>query len=118
MKVIVAGSRSIHDYDVVRKAIENSGYQIDEIVSAMAPGVDRLGEEYAEENGIPVQQFPANTKVYRQGAWYKVNEAMARYADALVAVHNGSQGTKHMIKKMREAGKPIHEVRVALETAG
>ena len=117
MKVIVAGSRKIHDLDVVKKAIEESGFQADEIVSAMAPGVDRLGEEYAEENGIPVQQFPANTKVYRQGAWYKVNEAMARYADALVAVHNGSKGTKHMIKKMREAGKPVHEVHVSPEPA-
>jgi YspA, cpYpsA-related SLOG family len=117
MKVIVAGSRTIHELDVVKKAIEDSGFQVDEVVSAMAPGVDRLGEEYAEENGIPVQQFPANTRVYGLVAWIKVNEAMARYADALVAVHNGSKGTKHMIKKMREAGKPVHEVLVLPEPA-
>lgn len=118
MKVIVAGSRTIHDLDVVKKAIEESGFQVDEIVSAMAPGVDRLGEEYAEDHQIPVQRFVPNTQRYKLGAWYKVNEAMAKYADALVAVHNGGRGTTHMINQMRAAGKPIHEVRVALETAG
>jgi hypothetical protein len=110
MKVIVAGSRTIHDYDAVKEAIENSGFQVDEVVSGSSPGVDRLGEEYAEEKGIPVQRFKANWAVYGRGAGYKLNEAMARYADALVAVHNGSPGTKHMIKKMQEAGKPVHEV--------
>jgi hypothetical protein len=110
MKVIVAGSRTIRDSEVVREAIESSGFLVDEIVSGAALGVDRLGEQYAEEKGIPVQRFEANPRVFGLGAWYKLNEAMARYADALVAVHNGSKGTKHMIKQMQKAGKPVHEV--------
>jgi hypothetical protein len=110
MKVILAGSRTIHDYDVVKEAIEKSGFQVGEVVSGSSPGVDRLGEEYAEEKGIPVQRFEANWKVYGRGAGYKLNEAMARYADALVAVHNGSLGTENMIRRMQAAGKPVHEV--------
>jgi YspA, cpYpsA-related SLOG family len=112
MKVIVAGSRTIHEYEVVKDAIERSGFMITELVSGASPGVDRIGKEYAQENKIPVQRFEANWKVYGRGAGYKLNDAMASYADALVAIHNGSSGTKYMIKKMGEARKAVHEVDV------
>lgn len=44
MKVIIAGSRTLHSYDLVVRAVKDSGLQITEVVSGGARGVDRLGE--------------------------------------------------------------------------
>ena len=60
MITIVAGSRSITNYEIVKEAIEKSGFDIISIVSGGARGVDSLGERYARENGIELKQFPAN----------------------------------------------------------
>ena len=57
MKTIVAGSRSIIDYKIVKRAIESCGFIITELVSGGANGVDKLGERYAYENSIPIVQF-------------------------------------------------------------
>ena len=59
LKTIVAGSRSVSDYSSVSAAIKESNFQISEIVSGTAKGVDSLGERWAEENNIPIKRFPA-----------------------------------------------------------
>ncbi|SRR6266404_2987666 len=105
MKVIVAGSRGIHDYEFVAQAIRCSGFDITEIVSGTAAGVDRLGERWARENNIPISRFPANWDTHGKAAGPIRNREMAEYANALVAVHNGvSHGTAHMIKTAKELG--------------
>lgn len=110
MKVIVAGSRSIMDYSLVRGAIEESGFQITEIVSGGARGVDQLGERYAEEHGIPIRQFKPNWKLGRH-AGFKANSQMVEHSDALIAIHDGeSKGTMDTIRKMRKAGKRVHSI--------
>lgn len=53
MKVIVAGSRWIDNYDVVKQAIEESGFEITEVVSGVARGADTLGENWADANDVP-----------------------------------------------------------------
>ena len=98
MKVIIAGSRTIIQYDKVKEAILNSKYNISEVVSGTAIGVDRYGERFALLNNIPIKKFPANWDKYGKKAGIIRNEEMAKYADALIAVWNGtSSGTKHMI---------------------
>ena len=113
VKVIVAGSREITSYIVVKDAIKNSGYDVTEIVSGTARGADKLGELWAFENDIPVKRFPADWKQYGKSAGYKRNQQMAEYADALVAVWDGkSAGTGHMISiaKMKQMPVYIHYV--------
>jgi predicted DsbA family dithiol-disulfide isomerase len=62
--LIIAGSRSITDYDILIDAM--SAFLIDpdhiaEVISGKEPnGVDRLGEQMAEAFGIPVVPFPAD----------------------------------------------------------
>jgi hypothetical protein len=98
MKVIVAGSRDIVDYEIVKSAIVSSGFQINEIVSGGARGVDTLGERYAKENNILFVVFPANWDLYGKKAGYLRNAEMAKYANGLIAVWDGvSKGTGHMI---------------------
>ena len=53
MRVIIAGSRVIKDYELVKKAIVDSKFDITEVVCGMASGVDSLGERYAKEHDIP-----------------------------------------------------------------
>lgn len=122
MKVIVAGSRDFFNYEVVCDAIEKSGFEITELVSGNAKGVDTLGERWAFETDTPVRLFPARWKELNQpGAVVKENKygkynanagffrngLMADYADALIAVDTGTGGTGNMIKQMKELGKPV-----------
>ena len=107
MKVIIAGSRSVTDLKHVLEAISQSKYQITEVVSGTARGVDQLGETFANQNGIPIKQFPAEWSKYGLSAGPKRNVQMAEYADALIAVWDGvSRGTKHMVSTMTKLGKP------------
>lgn len=103
MKTIIAGSRSIQNIHFLIEAIESIDWQITEIVSGKARGVDHLGELWANFMNIPVKEFPAEWKKYGKSAGYKRNSQMADYADALIAIWDGeSSGTDHMIKLARK----------------
>ena len=124
MKVIIAGSRTITDYKIVKKAIEDSKVEITEVVSGGAKGVDSLGEKYAEENNISCRYFYADWKninapnaVVKENKWGKYNakaglnrnEEMAEHGDVLIAVWDGkSTGTKHMINCMEKLNKKVY----------
>ncbi len=109
MRVIIAGSRGITDYERVRQAIDASGFAVSRIVSGMAQGVDTLAVRYAEENGIPCDRFPADWQRWGKSAGYRRNEVMAQHADALVAVWDGkSPGTKHMIETAKKHGLRVY----------
>lgn len=109
MRVIVAGSRSIRDRLVIEKVIADSGFDIREVVSGGAKGVDRLAEDWARARGVAVRVFRPDWQRFRRGAGLARNREMAVYADALVAVWDGeSRGTAHMIEAMRARRKPVH----------
>ena len=117
MRVIVAGSRSIRDRRVVEKVIAESEFDISELVSGGAKGVDRLAEDWANASGVAVRMFRPDWHRFRRGAGLVRNREMAAYADALVAIWDGeSRGTGHMIEAMRARRKPVH-VGVVLVTA-
>ena len=104
MKVIIAGSRDLDDYDFVK--IWCMYYFKDteeiEIVSGTARGADRLGERFAEEMGYPIKKFPADWVKHRKSAGVLRNIEMAEYADGLIAFWDGkSKGTKSMIDLAR-----------------
>lgn len=115
MKVIIAGSRTITDYNIVEMAILTSGFDITEVVSGGARGVDTLGERYANHKNIPIKRFladwdnlnpdgdPVFVKVNSYGkkinavAGHNRNKKMAKYADACILVWDGkSKGTLNM----------------------
>lgn len=105
MKLIIAGSRGIVDYDIIKHGYLDSGIQATEIVSGTARGVDRLGEHLANTFNIPIKRFPANWEGLGKKAGYVRNVTMADYADAALVFWNGeSKGTKHMIDIARQRG--------------
>lgn len=110
MKVIVAGSRSIYQYDKIKKVLdlENKSNPITEVVCGMARGADLLGKLWAEENGIKVKEFPANWDKFGKSAGYKRNEEMAKYADACIIFWDGkSKGSKHMHDICKKNDLPV-----------
>ena len=114
MKVIIAGSRSIVNYSLIKKLISESHLDITEIVSGGARGVDRLGEKYARENNIPIKQFLPDWENLGKVAAIIRNQEMAFYADALIAIWDSkSRGTKHMIEYMKDKMmKPTRVIKV------
>ena len=104
MKVIIAGSRGIDDH---------------EVVCGMARGVDRAGAAWAWANDVRVKKFPAAWRSkdgeLDRSAGMARNEAMAEYADALIAVWDGlSPGTKDMMRRMGRRAKPIYYIDLSL----
>jgi len=109
MKVIIAGSRDGVWPELVSTAVLRSNFNITEVVSGTARGVDQWGEAWANEHNIPIKQFPADWNKFGKQAGIYRNCEMAEYADALIAVWNGeSKGTQHMILDMKKHKKPIY----------
>jgi hypothetical protein len=110
MKVIIAGGRNFNDYEKLCQFCDKAlSKQTEvEIVSGTANGADKLGEKYANDNGHPIKQFPADWDKYGKSAGYKRNAQMADYADALIAFWDGkSRGTKHMIDLANRANLKV-----------
>lgn len=109
MRVIIAGSRDITDYDEVCKAVYESRFNVTTVVSGGARGVDRLAIEYAKINNIPLVVFDADWNLYGKAAGYIRNELMAKNADALIALWDGySRGTKNMITQAYGRGLSVY----------
>lgn len=109
MKVVIAGSRSITSYEIVKKIIEESGYDITTVISGTAVGVDQCGERWAKENVIPIQRFPADWDKHGKSAGFIRNSEMVDVADAVILVHDGvSKGTQHTYDLAQKKGIPIY----------
>lgn len=116
MKVIIAGCRHFGAtiyYDVVKQAISDSGFPIDEVVCGCAKGVDQWGSKFAIDNDIPVTNFVPDWEAFGKAAGPRRNTEMAEYGDALIAVWDGkSRGTADMIRKARVEGLEVFIVNV------
>lgn len=115
MKVIIAGTRykdkankiPFDDFKLIVEAVERSGFEITEVICGMAIGVDKLGEQWAIANNIPVKEMPANWNAHGKAAGPIRNRQMAEYADAAVIVWDGiSDGSRNMINEMIRKKKP------------
>lgn len=116
MKTIIAGSRSITDIRHVYDAVRASGFEITEVVSGKARGVDTLGEWFAIRKGIPFTRFEADWSKEGSVAGYNRNQRMGDYGEALIAVWDGrSVGTAHMIGVAFVAGLRIYVHVVGLD---
>ena len=109
MKVIIAGTRSVNDYKLVVQSIERSGFNITEVVSGCATGVDTLGEQWARANNIPIKEMPADWNRFGNSAGPMRNRQMAEYADAAIVIWDGeSRGSRNMIENMIRRKKPYY----------
>ena len=131
MKVIIAGDREMNDINLVETAIEQSGFEITELISGGARGADKMGELWARAHNVPIKVFKAewdNIKAegarikarqnpwtkkmekYNANAGFQRNEEMATYAEALIALQpdGPTHGTQDMIKRAKAHGLTIY----------
>lgn len=114
MKVIIAGSRHMSPtlYPLIQRAVDESGFEVDEVVCGMARGADTLGARWAREHDVPVAEFPADWDRYGRAAGPMRNKQMAEYADALIVfIWDGSRGSANMLQRMERLRKPHFVVR-------
>ena len=124
MKVCIFGDRTCEDYQVLLKAIAASKMTITEVVNGEAKGSDALGKRFAEENNIPLRNFPADWKdcsvpgaVVRNNAYGSYNakagsdrnQQMAEYCDAGIGLqpYGPSVGSQDMVKRLEKLNKPV-----------
>ena len=112
MKVIVAGGRDFKNYKLLKCTLDNFQQEygnITEVISGTAIGVDKLGEQYANENNIPIKRFVPDWQGLGKKAGHVRNRKMGDYAKE----HNGmlaafwdkqSKGTKGMIDYAKKIG--------------
>jgi hypothetical protein len=110
MKLVVSGSRSIKDKEVVFRNIYLCMVDIcvDQIVCGGAKGVDMSAILWAMKEKVPYTVYLPNYNMYGKIAPLVRNEKMASYGNALLALWDGkSRGTIHMVSAMRRLDKPV-----------
>ena len=102
MKLLVAGSRSITDFDL-SPYISND---VDVIISGGAEGIDFLAEQYADFHRISKYIIRPRYNIYGRYAPLKRNEQMVDMADTILIIWDGhSKGTQHTIEYAKKIGK-------------
>jgi hypothetical protein len=108
-RTIIAGSRGVCQYDLVLRAIREAGWPISVVISGGARGADRLGEQYAIDEGIQIERFIPKWDLFGKRAGILRNEEMADAAEALIAIWDKkSTGTKHMIDAAKSRGLKVY----------
>ena len=114
MRVIIAGSLSIKDQSHVDKAVEESKFNIDTVITGGSKSIDTLAESWAFSNDKNLIVMNADWETYGRAAGYRRNVSMAESADALIAIWDGkSQDTMHMINIARDKGLKTY-VKIAI----
>ena len=102
MKLLIAGSRSIVEFDLSWHIPED----VDLIISGGAVGIDTLAEQYADAHGIEKLIIRPEYEKFGRAAPIKRNEAMVDLCDAVLAVWDGSsRGTLSVIRYAEKTGK-------------
>jgi len=118
MKTIIAGSREITDLSIIERAVKESQFEITSVTSGGCRGVDRVGEQWASKNKIPVEVITANWDTFGKAAGYIRNEEMAQRSEALIAIWkidkdgNGSKGTRNMISIAKRHGLKVYVLEI------
>ena len=130
-KLIIAGGRDFMDKTLLKESIseyikENaleladltvvSGHNVTskydkELHTYLYYGADRLGEDFAVENNLQINLYPADWKRHGKAAGPIRNRQMAATADGLLAFWDGqSRGTKSMIEFAKQKGLVVKVV--------
>lgn len=111
LRTIITGSRGMIPQEVVWNILSDArdrhGLTIGEVVSGRARGIERTGEAWAEEQGLPCEPFNVDE---RDAAMVDERDAaMSAYAEAAVVVHSGAPDSHPKVAALRTQGLLVHE---------
>ena len=75
MKLLIAGSRSIKEFDIAPYIPEGT----DHIISGGAAGIDALAEKYADEHRLSKTILRPKYAIYKRGAPLKRNKKRSKW---------------------------------------
>ena len=109
MKLLIAGSRSIQQFDLSRYIVRDTEL----IISGGAKGIDCIAEKYADEHNISKLILRPQCEKYGKVAPLKRNEAMVDIADKVLVVWDGvSRGAKYTAEYAKKKNKDVLIVKV------
>ncbi len=108
MKLLIAGSRSIENFDLSEYIPPETTL----IISGGAKGIDTIAEEYATKHKISKLILYPNYRLFGKAAPLKRNEEMVAIADEVLIIWDGvSNGTNYTIKYAEKCDKPVRVVK-------
>lgn len=109
MKLLIAGSRDIDDFELD----EYIPGEVDLIITGGARGIDSLAESYADKNKISKLILRPDYKRYGKAAPLIRNKTMIDIADTVIIVWNGrSTGTKFTVDYAKKLNKNVVLIKV------
>ena len=109
MKLLIAGSRSITDFDLSQYISAD----VDTIISGGADGIDCLAEKYADMYRLSKCIIRPQYGIYGRSAPLKRNEQMVDMADSVLVIWDGhSKGSQYTIKYTKQTNKPLTVVKI------
>lgn len=109
MRILICGSRSITDPNMVAVAVAASGFQVTHLISGGAAGADTLAERWATANGIPKTIMIPDWEGLGRRAGLVRNSQMLEQAEAVIAIWDShSRGTLDTIQKAILKNLPLY----------
>ena len=109
MKLLIAGSRSITEFDL-SPYVSN---EIDTIITGGAKGIDFIAEQYADLHRLSKYVIRPRYSIYKKGAPLKRNKEMVDIADEILIIWDGkSKGTKQTLDYTKKSNKPFKLIKI------
>ncbi len=113
-RILVTGSRDWDDRKVIAEALVNAGailYDGEPITlvhGACPTGADQIADEWASEQGLPIERHPADWSAGRKAGPLRNQQMVNLGADVCLAfIKNNSRGAAHCSTAARKAGIPV-----------
>lgn len=104
MKTAVIGSRNLS----INNLEDYLPQGTDEIISGGAKGIDKCAEDVAKKHNMKITVIRPDYDRYGRAAPLKRKDEIVALADVVLAIWDGkSRGTKYVINKCKELGKPL-----------
>ncbi len=97
MKVAIVGSRKLFpSLEIIDKFVP---YNVSQIVSGGAKGVDASARIYAKANNLPMKEFLPEFRKYGRRATIVRNKEIVNYADLVLIFWDGASNGSNMVKE-------------------
>ena len=113
---LICGGRDFMDWEMFSSAMSDlvrlRGMPRN-IIHGSADGADRLASYWAEKHALDMQTFPADWKKHGRAAGPIRNQEMIERKPDFVVAFPGGRGTADMVRRARDAGVDVAEIKVS-----